>query len=211
MKWEEMKHIAEQQQKDLYSIMDPGVKKIKVKYLNQTCLACPTQYSGCSADGTMIYIRCRHGNLTVSYDNYDNIIFHHEFDDSIGYLAEDEVREYTASVLDWSEAEVKSMDTSEIYENGYSEWLEQLEVKKVPEEIEITINGTVHTVNSYIIGYSDIVDLSGLPYRYDYTCSYNNAHNPSKTKKKVCGTLIPGEYIVVQNGTQITIVHTGNA
>lgn len=41
-------------------------KGLKLKSLGMTCWACPSQWEGVAEDGESVYIRFRHGYLTVS-------------------------------------------------------------------------------------------------------------------------------------------------
>jgi|SRR5579884_1779236 len=105
------------------------MSKIKVKYLNQTCFAVSSQWSGCSFDGTWIYIRYRGGIFSVYYAHtLEDCIYREEFDDQYdGYLTEEEMKEHASSVLDFSEAEIRSMPNEHNTEDeeSFIAWIEQ--------------------------------------------------------------------------------------
>ena len=41
----------------------------KLKELKQTCFACPSQWEGRTTDGRFVYVRFRHGRLSVGIAN----------------------------------------------------------------------------------------------------------------------------------------------
>lgn len=92
---------------------------IKVAYLKQECLACPTLYSGEDIEGNEVHVRLRGGHFTVRHKTYENVIHEvwaaNRWD---GYFNEDDLHERTKDVLDLSEAEITSMDPDIEYEDS---------------------------------------------------------------------------------------------
>lgn len=74
---------------------------IRIVALEQTCIACPSQWEGESAEGAAVYIRYRHGHLSVRVGpSIDEAIdrggvFDWESDDEMdGWMDEDELRSH---------------------------------------------------------------------------------------------------------------------
>ena len=61
------------------------MKKIKLKSLEKTCFACPSQWEGQLENGEYIYIRYRYGSLSFgSGDTIEEAVVNSEFVKSIG-------------------------------------------------------------------------------------------------------------------------------
>jgi len=67
---------------------------IFVKTINQTCSACPSQWEGTTTDGRSVYVRYRHGGLTVHLDG-EAVFYKHVPRMADGYMTWDEVEEHT--------------------------------------------------------------------------------------------------------------------
>lgn len=84
-------------------------RKYKVKKCVKTCSACPSQWDIHTTDGEYIYARYRWGGLTLTlnFRQSDSVVI---FSAGVGGcldgdMSTDELKELTASILDWSEAE----------------------------------------------------------------------------------------------------------
>jgi hypothetical protein len=82
--------------------------KHKVKHLEMTCWACPSQWEGETVDGQSIYIRYRWGHLTChvpypdSYGLYREPLYTKQIGDPMhGVLDWDEMKSYLADVLEF--------------------------------------------------------------------------------------------------------------
>lgn len=70
-----------------------------IKYLEQTCSACPSQWEGTFTDGSEAYIRYRHGWLSVDKD--DESVFEARIGGNFdGYIELDEVLKITGITLE---------------------------------------------------------------------------------------------------------------
>jgi hypothetical protein len=75
---------------------------MKIKEFRKTCQACPSQWEGETEDGKEIYVRYRHGHLTIDVGNpkvdylYRNtIIFEKQIGDNLdGVMTEEELKPY---------------------------------------------------------------------------------------------------------------------
>jgi len=84
--------------------------------LVRTCSACPAQWDAWDADGQQYYIRYRHGWFSLEAVSGPNWVHDHSEPRSIveqgygdvdgGVMAESELFELTANVLDWSQVSV---------------------------------------------------------------------------------------------------------
>lgn len=73
---------------------------IKVKRISQTCGACPSQWSGKTADNEEIYIRYRWGTLSVSINN--ELIYSEKIgDDYSGTMDFFQLQHRTEGLLDF--------------------------------------------------------------------------------------------------------------
>jgi len=83
------------------AIATPRIQKIQ-----QTCLACPSQWDAWEADSTYYYIRYRYGTLTVSTDEdrvqLVELVVGDDFD---GLMTFPEMVAHLHDVLDFSEVE----------------------------------------------------------------------------------------------------------
>ena len=79
----------------------------QVKWLKQTCNACPSQWEGETVCGKPIYIRYRWGALTCTEDvGGPNFIERQVIGDSFhGVLEQDEMIRHLQSVFDFSNTE----------------------------------------------------------------------------------------------------------
>lgn len=84
-------------------------RKYKVKTCVQTCSACPSQWDIHTTKGKYIYARYRWGGLTLTlnFGKSNSIVI---FSEGVGgcldgCMTTDELKELTASILDWSEVE----------------------------------------------------------------------------------------------------------
>lgn len=67
---------------------------IIIKELQQTCGACPTQYSGTTIDGKQVYIRFRYGILRIEING--NTVFRAGISDGLdGVISLDEIKKAT--------------------------------------------------------------------------------------------------------------------
>lgn len=94
--------------------VDPEERNVRpvVVRLERTCQACPSQWEGLTADSRQIYIRYRHGVLTVNigrighFGEYEAIRGRRIFEDDDktggGDMADRAMMTATESVLDWS-------------------------------------------------------------------------------------------------------------
>ena len=81
---------------------------IRVTELRQTCEMCPSQWEGRTDDGRYVYIRYRHGSLTVDTgQTMDDAIrgaepvFEHDTEDGNGYMSEVTLRDLTRGVVEF--------------------------------------------------------------------------------------------------------------
>jgi len=72
----------------------------KIKDIRQTCMACPSQWSGTTTDNEEIYIRFRWGILSVRIE--DKVIFEEQISkDSLdGVISLDKVLKHTKNILE---------------------------------------------------------------------------------------------------------------
>ena len=70
---------------------------VRIKEINRTCLACPSQWEGEDVKGRYIYIRFRHGTLSLCINDIDNVIYRKQIQKygtkNDGYIEIDEVLE----------------------------------------------------------------------------------------------------------------------
>lgn len=72
----------------------------RITELIQTCVACPSQYEGETDDGLYVYVRYRHGLLTIEVNN--RRIFTCSYGDvSDGYLPYDELTTFALDRVEW--------------------------------------------------------------------------------------------------------------
>lgn len=76
-------------------------EKPKVKSINQTCDACPSQWEGYTEDNQYIYIRYRWGYLSVTLDDQDCIFGEQVGGEFDGIMNSTEMMRLTKNVLDW--------------------------------------------------------------------------------------------------------------
>lgn len=80
--------------------------KYIVKSYEQTCFACPSQWDIYTTDGKYIYARYRWGHLALtlhSFTKISRVILSESIGDGLdGLLSDEELREITSTVLDWS-------------------------------------------------------------------------------------------------------------
>ena len=81
------------------------MEQYKVKWLEQTCDCCPSQWEGKLEDGRMFYVRYRFGvfkvllsnnptdNLDDCWDNGKEIVYECDSDSFNGFMTEDEMIE----------------------------------------------------------------------------------------------------------------------
>lgn len=87
--------------------------KIKVIEVKQTCFACPSQWEGYTEDGRTIYVRFRHGFLSVrlsaekSIDTSDAVegpeVFGYNHPEEDGFLSYEELKSLTKHFAEWPE------------------------------------------------------------------------------------------------------------
>ena len=78
------------------------MENLVIKHLRQTCLACPSQWSGISVNNETVYIRYRWGCLTVSVE--DKLYFSSRIGDLFdGVISLDDVIEATGIIYERSE------------------------------------------------------------------------------------------------------------
>ena len=80
---------------------------IRVTELRQTCNMCPSQWEGRTDDGQYIYVRYRHGYLSVSVGPTvdaavcGSVVFEYDTEDGNGYMTESELRDLTKGVVEF--------------------------------------------------------------------------------------------------------------
>lgn len=96
---------------------------ITVVRIINTCQACPSQWEGATADGRVIYVRYRWGNLRINIgpqgdntlrsalhgDEVVHLTLGGDLDGSISY---DDLRAATAGVITWPDAESPEEDAT---------------------------------------------------------------------------------------------------
>jgi len=77
---------------------------IKIVRAERTCFACPSQWDMWDDQGNYIYVRFRHGYLTVSYDVGGEMIFESEAGEYAddGFMTEPQLIDITAKHLDFT-------------------------------------------------------------------------------------------------------------
>ncbi len=88
------------------------------------------------------------------------------------------------------------------------------EEEKIPERernmtetpIMIKINGEEYVTHAFTLSYYEVVDLMNGDARALYSMTYHKANGPRPD-----GTLIPGEYVTIKNGTYFNAFVTGNS
>lgn len=83
---------------------------IKVKTIEMTCSACPSQWEGECIDGGDIYIRFRHGGFRIDYNGKE--IFYNN-PDGDGVMSTDEMIANSVDYLDFSTLENNEGDDVE--------------------------------------------------------------------------------------------------
>ena len=73
-------------------------KGVKVWMLERTCLACPSLWEGIAEDGKEVWIRYRHGDLTVTKGDEDIYEAVHG-DDWAGYMDTEDMLRHTGLIL----------------------------------------------------------------------------------------------------------------
>lgn len=76
----------------------------KVESYKMTCDACPSQWEGRAVDGTRFYIRYRYGWLTVRLNGSETVLEKDIGSALDGVMADGEMFEHVARVLDFTEA-----------------------------------------------------------------------------------------------------------
>lgn len=81
---------------------------IKIKTIEQTCFACPSQWDIMTEDGQYIYARFRWGYLSVKINPWtpnEKILFEWQDTDGLnGVMDSEELQQLTKNILDWSNA-----------------------------------------------------------------------------------------------------------
>jgi len=81
-------------------------EKVRVKSLERTCIACPSQWEGKTEDGRVIYIRYRHGYFSIGLGKtLDEAVWDDFYEAELdvgggGWMTEDELREVTKDILE---------------------------------------------------------------------------------------------------------------
>lgn len=86
------------------------MNRLKVRYCEHTCDACPSQWDIFTEDGRYIYGRYRWGYLELTltdspetfFAGMGEVIFEGVFGDDLdGYMSTDELQRLTSEILDW--------------------------------------------------------------------------------------------------------------
>lgn len=84
-------------------------EKYKIKTIQQTCLACPSQWDIMTDDGKYIYARFRWGYLSVklnAFTNEEELLLDWEDEDDLnGIMDTSRLQELTKEIFEWSEVE----------------------------------------------------------------------------------------------------------
>jgi hypothetical protein len=85
--------------------------KIRVTEITQTCTACPSQWDGHTEDGYTIYVRFRHGYLSVRRSRKESRdvgeavmgdeVFAYNHPDADGFIDFEELKQITKGVIVW--------------------------------------------------------------------------------------------------------------
>jgi hypothetical protein len=78
---------------------------ITIVRAERTCTACPSQWDMWDDEGNYIYVRYRHGHLTVSYDVGGEMIFETGDYDGDGFMTERDLIDITAEYLNFCETQ----------------------------------------------------------------------------------------------------------
>lgn len=95
-------------------------------HLVQTCSACPSQWEGNTADGDNLYIRVRHGALSVDID-HKNVFYADVSDQFDGVMTLDEVLERIGDAetpgIDFRANDIKDMPQYQQHQGSLNDQL----------------------------------------------------------------------------------------
>jgi hypothetical protein len=107
-------HVYQHKGQTIISL-ESSIEKIKVKILDQTTEACPSQWEGEDIEGNKIYIRYGHGRLRLDV-NGESIYSMSYGDGFDGYMDTDKMLELLEGHLDTSNSAIQSLNVTEWYE-----------------------------------------------------------------------------------------------
>lgn len=92
-------------------VLENRKKPFVVERIVKTCSACPSQWDIFLDDGRYVYVRYRWGGLRLTlaenedalFNGYDQVIYDEQIGDGFdGVMEEEELRDLTKDILDWS-------------------------------------------------------------------------------------------------------------